>query len=412
MRRWTMRGLGAVVAGALVVCALGCADLMRPVQKQLMPTETERAEKKAQKQEAQAERADAAADALKPLPSPAGTFVVGVVPGVAIERLTQTGEDERWPTLSPLGDELLVTRVRPAPDAKKPEDQLVRLFGLDPRTGDERHAYSRANIYASQGRWAADGQGFVFVSDAIGPMSLVRTTARAKEAPIKLIVDDRLAIGVSDPAPSPDNTRVAFTTHIRNVKHVAVTRLDGSDFTIITEGGAPAWSPDGKRLAFHREVKGHYQVFTVDAQTGTGLTQLTDAPRDHFRPSWSPDGAQLVVGVATSETQHNANPQQERADLALLHAATRQITPITRSAYELGSPCWGKDGWIYFEARLGDQYDILRLRPTPNTTASPAPQTTPAQPQAVQPDTQPPARPQPTQPAQPQPATPRGLTEM
>ena len=57
----------------------------------------------------------------------------------------------------------------------------------------------------------------------------------------------------------------------------------------------PAWSPDGKRVAFtswHDVDQGH--VWTVSPD-GKRPTRLTDEPGMYAYPAWSPDSKHLVV---------------------------------------------------------------------------------------------------------------------
>jgi Tol biopolymer transport system component len=63
----------------------------------------------------------------------------------------------------------------------------------------------------------------------------------------------------------------------------------------------PAWSPDGKQLAYIAEVGGYRQLF-VRPTTGGGERQLTEGSRDHIQPAWSPDGKRLAVVRATTAT--------------------------------------------------------------------------------------------------------------
>jgi serine/threonine protein kinase/Tol biopolymer transport system component len=54
----------------------------------------------------------------------------------------------------------------------------------------------------------------------------------------------------------------------------------------------PAWSPDGRRLAFVASPPanlGQRQIYTIDADGGS-RTQLTSGPGPHTNPVWSPDG--------------------------------------------------------------------------------------------------------------------------
>jgi TolB protein len=57
----------------------------------------------------------------------------------------------------------------------------------------------------------------------------------------------------------------------------------------------PAWSPDGKQIAFvsRRDGPAHLYVVRVD---GKGERRLTDTARDDQHPSWSPDGTRIVFG--------------------------------------------------------------------------------------------------------------------
>ena len=62
--------------------------------------------------------------------------------------------------------------------------------------------------------------------------------------------------------------------------------------------GTPAWSPDGRRIAFvsNRNGGGHLgHLFVMDADGG-GVEQLTDEPQASwaFWPAWSPDGSSIA----------------------------------------------------------------------------------------------------------------------
>jgi tetratricopeptide (TPR) repeat protein len=56
---------------------------------------------------------------------------------------------------------------------------------------------------------------------------------------------------------------------------------------------APAWSPDGSRLAFISTRAGNWELYLIDVASGKE-TRLTDNPAADVAPAWSPDGKQLA----------------------------------------------------------------------------------------------------------------------
>jgi dipeptidyl aminopeptidase/acylaminoacyl peptidase len=67
----------------------------------------------------------------------------------------------------------------------------------------------------------------------------------------------------------------------------------GRPSLFLKDGEAPAWSPDGSRLAFNRTVDGNTDVYSV-ASDGSDLQQLTIDVSVDTDPAWGPDGTQVV----------------------------------------------------------------------------------------------------------------------
>ena len=55
----------------------------------------------------------------------------------------------------------------------------------------------------------------------------------------------------------------------------------------------PTWSPTGDRIAFHRQIDGHLQVYTMNSD-GSDDTQITFTATPQFSgfPSWGKWSAQ------------------------------------------------------------------------------------------------------------------------
>lgn len=96
--------------------------------------------------------------------------------------------------------------------------------------------------------------------------------------------------GEQAPAWSPDGTRIAFVTAPGNRADIAVMNADGSNQAPLTHTGhafEPSWSPDGTKIAFTSLVKGRGQIYTVNVD-GTGLRRLTRDRFDDDAPDWQP----------------------------------------------------------------------------------------------------------------------------
>jgi Tol biopolymer transport system component len=105
------------------------------------------------------------------------------------------------------------------------------------------------------------------------------------------------------PDVSPDGQWLAFATS-RTPEDLFVSRADGSGLHQLTDDEhrdrVPRWSPDGKRLAFHSNRGGAFQIWAI-APDGSGLRQLTWLANRGtvYFAAWSPDGARLAFNVET-----------------------------------------------------------------------------------------------------------------
>ncbi|HNQ21663.1 MAG TPA: hypothetical protein PKK06_01065 [Phycisphaerae bacterium] len=77
--------------------------------------------------------------------------------------------------------------------------------------------------------------------------------------------------------------------YLKRVDGVAVTQLTADPAADVQ----PAFSPDGKRIAFASDRGGSWDIWLLDLSGGQPM-QVTAGPGDELHPSWSPDGARLV----------------------------------------------------------------------------------------------------------------------
>ena len=117
--------------------------------------------------------------------------------------------------------------------------------------------------------WRPDGRKLAFVSDRLTPTT---------------------------PGPNPD-----VEIFVMNADGSGVRQLTVND--VVDE--SPSWSPDGRRLVFHRNLNpaveqgdyehGNYEVFTMRAD-GTHQRNLTNSPNSQeLWPDWSPNGRRIAL---------------------------------------------------------------------------------------------------------------------
>jgi hypothetical protein len=136
-----------------------------------------------------------------------------------------------------------------------------------------------------------------------------------------------VAPGASDPAWSPDGRRLAYVAPGEGgLGDVFVADANGTHIGAIThtddeDERSPSWSPDGRRLVFERE--GKIAVVRADGSKPRILTQGEE-------PAWSPGGRRIAF--------------QRAGDLFVVAAAGGRPRALTTSvSWEL-SPAWSPDG--------------------------------------------------------------------
>ncbi|OFZ22388.1 MAG: hypothetical protein A2X94_00020 [Bdellovibrionales bacterium GWB1_55_8] len=103
------------------------------------------------------------------------------------------------------------------------------------------------------------------------------------------------------PAWSPDGTKIAYsvyTRHSNNVKNIDLYELDlaKQTFKMLSNrkgiNSGAAYSPDGKQIAMTMSFLGNPDVFTLDPATKT-VTRITKSFGFDVDPAWSPDGKSI-----------------------------------------------------------------------------------------------------------------------
>ena len=141
----------------------------------------------------------------------------------------------------------------------------------------------------SQPDLSPDGRQLVYSSAASGNLDvfLMRTDGgRAINITASSYADDEQA------AFSPDGERLVFRSS-RDGGGLFLMGATGESVRRLTDGGFdPAWSPDGKRIAYWANTSGQRDLWTVGVEGGEPAAVTADLATD-WSPEWSPDGRWL-----------------------------------------------------------------------------------------------------------------------
>lgn len=127
---------------------------------------------------------------------------------------------------------------------------------------------------------------------------------------------------IMSPAWSPDGKNIAYVSFERHHAAIYLQNVATGKRQIVTAypgiNGAPAFSPDGHTLALVLTRTGNPKIYTYNLQTQQ-LTQLTRGYSIDTEPAWAPDGKSLLF-----TSNRGGTPQIYR-----YHIATKRIDRIT-----------------------------------------------------------------------------------
>jgi TolB protein len=225
----------------------------------------------------------------------------------------------------------------PGSTAKGPNE----LYLIDPVTRVETRLTDNANA-DSFPAWSPDHKEIVFERDgglliadfADGTLSTKTeqlTKGTANDSFPAWSVDDWFAFV---------RTRSGTDSEIRRIQR----GQNSVPFVAGQKVRAPAWSPDGKTLAYMADNgSGQYDIYTV--KVGEAPVPLLDSPRSELNPNWSPDGKSIVFVRDQGQSGSDDN------DIYTVDVATKKVSePLTGTSdqdglgVQDGNPVWSPDG--------------------------------------------------------------------
>jgi TolB protein len=154
-------------------------------------------------------------------------------------------------------------------------------------------------------------------------------------------------------------TRIAYVTAtgVGKGSHYALMVADSDGWnpqTVVRSGEpllSPAWSPDGRKLAYVSFERGNSSIYIQDITTGA--RELVASFRGiNGAPEFSPDGRRLALTLSKS-----GNPEIYVMDLG-----SKALTQVTNQFGIDTSPTWSADGaTLYFTSDRGGKPQIYQV---------------------------------------------------
>ena len=284
-----------------------------------------------------------------------------------------TGEGvEEWPAWSPDGSRLAyVAKV----------DGFRQLF-VRTLASDEMRRLTRGARDDIQPAWSPDGRRLVFVratadSGKLEPSDLNGWYFGGGDVwSIDLATEQatRLVVGAFGPAYSPDGRHLAFDAAWAGARRIWISDSAGlnprqltSDSTEAVIHAGPRWSPDGRRLVFRRIEKTNSDLLTAEVATAA-TARLTDDSAVDLDPSWSPDGRWIYFS-----SNRGGGLNVWRIGVGADGRANGSLQQLTTGAGDDVEPVPSPDGHHLAFAVRGINSDLWQLPVSPKTGVTAGP---------------------------------------
>lgn len=245
-----------------------------------------------------------------------------------------------------------------------PQRTTAALFTANPDgTGVRQLTHPGKTGLDNEPDWSPDGTKIVY-EHSTGPRDELISIVNANGTGARSVVPctDGCA-GQEAPAWSPDGREIAFASGGARYEQIWIVGVDGTGLRRLTGPNVidadPQWSPDGRRIVFRRidpyRARKGYALFVVNVD-GSGERQLTPwALRAGDHPDWSPDGQRILFRANVE------GPRTISSNLYTIRPDGKGLTQLTHArggTVQHLSAGFSPDGkWITFSRTPGTGKD-------------------------------------------------------
>jgi hypothetical protein len=275
------------------------------------------------------------------------------------------------PTVSP-GGELIAVLAN-----KKEELDLWVISGSDgeamknlTKGFTNKYQYLVAEVFDGQRdlSWSPAGdQVAVFARKENRRILLIKNARTGKN--IRTVDMQELALHAS-PAFSPDGRKVAFSANTEGVYDIYSYDLETGEIVNHTDDifvdTNPIWSDDGSTILYNRRINAFEKIFTVSAADSSRKTQLTFGESSDVMPSYSRDGSKVYYSSDRGDGIFNL------FTLSLADGEERRLTDVMTGVFapvELDT--LGDKDVVVFTAYFQGRYRLYRMEVGPPVEETP-----------------------------------------
>jgi TolB protein len=239
---------------------------------------------------------------------------------------------------------------------ERPIGRQADLFTINP-DGTGLSRLLRSPRVEMEAVWSPDGRRIAFARSEPGGFPFEIWTMSARGRGLRKLT--RHGAFSNAPYWSPRGNRIAYFTDADfpppgedeppPPPELHVIGADGRNDRRLTNDRAvqidPAWSPDGRKVAFSlfRSVTARTAVLFVMNADGTGVRRLTPFSRTNSKvnANWSPDGSKIVFEIMFAVSRERG---PRSSDIFVMNADGSGVRRLTRSPKFDTNPVWSPDG--------------------------------------------------------------------